>query len=171
MMNHIYDPITTGMIRFLVALWPLWVLSGVYVVFRIILMVYRDRKLARSGIADIDRMDGFRFEHYLVGLFKRLGYTVELTPARGDYGADLIISKNGIRTAVQAKRYSGNVGVKAVQEVVTAQQMYKCSRAMVVTNSAYSQPARRLARANRVELWDRTILIQNILATKVDEKA
>ncbi|MFN8476733.1 MAG: hypothetical protein U0074_02760 [Kouleothrix sp.] len=88
MMNHIYDPITNGMIRFLVALWLLWVLSGVYVVFRIILMVYRDVSCALWHCRY--RPNGrISLEHYLVGLFKRLGYTVELTPARGDYGADL----------------------------------------------------------------------------------
>lgn len=165
-MNRAFDPLSQPIWQVLVAFWPLWaVLSGL-IIIQVVIAIYRERQLARAGIADIDRMEGITFERYLVGLFRRLGYAVELTPARGDYGADLILSKDGLRTAVQAKRYAKNVGVKAVQEVVTAQKMYKCTQAMVVTNSGYTQQARQLARANGVILWDRQYLVKTILSAQ-----
>ncbi|WP_253187253.1 restriction endonuclease [Paenibacillus sp. GP183] len=48
-------------------------------------------------------MDGRQFELYLGLLFKALGYKTEVTLSAGDYGADLVIEKNGVRTVVQAK--------------------------------------------------------------------
>ena len=51
------------------------------------------RRLAESGIAEIDGMDGITFEHYLEVLFGNLSYSVQRTHATGDFGADLIIKK------------------------------------------------------------------------------
>ena len=81
----------------------------------------------------------------------------------GDYGADLIVNKAGVKTVVQAKRYGKAVGIKAVQEAVAAKGMYGCTEAMVVTNSTYTRAAIDLARANRVSLWDRDCLVKTIL--------
>lgn len=74
------------------------------------------------------------------------------TPYQGDYGADLVIQKADRQTVIQAKRYNSNVGDKAIQEAVAAKEYYKCNQGMVVTNSYYSQQAKKLATANRVEL-------------------
>ncbi|MER7786464.1 restriction endonuclease, partial [Streptomyces albidoflavus] len=40
-------------------------------------------------------MDGFQFEYYLNELFKSNGYTSQVTKSRGDYGADLILKRDG----------------------------------------------------------------------------
>lgn len=61
--------------------------------------------LRRSGIAEIDKMDGIQFEHYLGELFKKQGYKVVVTSAAGDYGADLVLEKGQNKIVVQAKRY------------------------------------------------------------------
>ncbi len=121
-------------------------------------------RLARSGIRKIDRMDGATFEAYLETLFKRLGYRVQRTRASGDFGADLVVEREGVRTAVQAKRYGKPVGVGAVQEAVAAKGKYACTEALVVTNSTFTRPAVELAVANAVELWDREELIRRSLA-------
>lgn len=42
-------------------------------------------------------MDGVQFEKLLAAVFSTLGYAVETTPATGDYGADLILTKDGKR--------------------------------------------------------------------------
>ena len=68
------------------------------------------------------------FEEFLAGLFRAQGYTAELTSTTGDYGADLILSKDGRCIAVQAKRYVGSVGVAAVQELPTAAILTQCFR-------------------------------------------
>ncbi|WP_233566689.1 restriction endonuclease [Cohnella endophytica] len=78
---------------------------------------------------------------YLGQLFKSQGYKTEVTQAAGDYGADLVISNQTKRVVIQAKRYSKNVGLKAVQEIYTAIAHYSASEGWVVTNSDYTDQA------------------------------
>lgn len=106
-------------------------------------------------------MTGIEFEEFLKAHFQSLGYRVTLTQASHDYGADLILKdRNGEKTAVQAKKYSGKVGIKAVQEISGAVGYYGADKAIVVTNSYFTSSAVQLAKSNAVELWDRNQLIQ-----------
>lgn len=134
----------------------LWVLVAIYMIYS---HIQRQQQIAISGIADIDRMSGAQFENYLVLLFRKDGYIVQPTPLSGDFGADLILTRNGIRTVVQAKRSSGKVNLKAVQEIVGARRHYGASEACVITNNYYQPSAVALAKSNGVELIDRGDLI------------
>jgi len=86
-------------------IWPLFALIIVVAVGKFLYRLYEMKRLAESGINDIDKMDGKTFEKYLEVLFRKLGYKVERTRYIGDYGADLVTAKNGIKTIIQAKRY------------------------------------------------------------------
>ena len=108
-------------------------------------------------------MTGEEFERFLGELFKRRGFKVSYTATSGDYGADLILKDGKDIIAVQAKRYSGSVGVKAVQEIIGAVKMYDATEAWVVTNSYYTKQAVKLATINDVYLIDRKELIDIIL--------
>ncbi|KYG60248.1 restriction endonuclease [Planococcus maritimus] len=130
--------------------------------------ILKDRKLKRSGILQVDQMKGKEFEDYLRVLFLERGYHVQMTPATGDYGADLILSKGGRRIVVQAKRYKKKVGLKAVQEVSTAKLHYKADECWVVTNSGYTEPAKKLAASNGVKLVDRIVLMRWMLVMNKD---
>jgi len=149
------------------AMWWLWLVLGAVALAKLGHRVYENRRLVRSGIYDVDLMDGRTFERYLSILFQRLGYKVERTRYRGDYGADLILRRDGKRIVVQAKRWKKSVGVKAVQEAVASKGYYNADAAMVVANQAFTQQARILARANRVELWDRDRLVKETLSHPV----
>jgi restriction system protein len=94
---------------------------------------------------DIDSMDGIQFEYYLMELYLSRGYGVEVTNASGDYGADLLLHKDGKKNVVQAKRYSKDVGIKAVQEVLGAKSYYQADEAWVVSNSYFTKAANDLA--------------------------
>ena len=48
-------------------------------------------------------MTGKDFESTLSDIYKRLGYSV-LTPLTQDFGVDLILQKQNLKIAVQAKR-------------------------------------------------------------------
>ena len=121
------------------------------------------QKLASADLHEIDRMGGEQFEAFLEVLFERLGYQVDMT-GRYDKGADLILTREGIRTAVQAKCWKQPVGVEAVRAVIAAMRPYHCSRGMVVTNSVFTRSARQAAEENNIELWDRTTLANMLLA-------
>ncbi|MCY9514448.1 restriction endonuclease [Paenibacillus apiarius] len=73
-----------------------------------------------------------------------------MTKAAGDYGADLVIQKEGKKIVVQAKRYNKNVGIKAVQEAQASIAHYGAGEAWVVSNSAYTAAAYDLAKSNKV---------------------
>jgi restriction system protein len=145
------------------ATWQVWSVVVVLLLAALAVKAHEARRLARSGIADIDRMDGRTFEEYLGVLFRRLGYSAEVTPYSGDYGADLVVKRDGVRQVVQAKRSTRAVGPRAVQEVVAAQAHYGCQGAVVVTNSKFTPAARRLAADNGVKLWERRDLVGKVL--------
>jgi restriction system protein len=126
-------------------------------------------RLFRSGIAGVDRMPGPDFEEFLAALFVKEGYAVRRIGRTGDFGGDLILAKRGVRIVVQAKRYRGFVGVRAVQEAVGAKGYYRCDRAWVVTNSRFTSAAAILARANGIELYDRDRLIRWLLHAQKTE--
>ena len=115
-------------------------------------------------IDEIDLMDGYMFEEFLSKLFEKMGYSAEVTKKTNDQGIDIIGKKNGRKVGIQAKCYSNNVGNSAIQEAVAGKSFYDCDAVMVVTNSYFTESAKKLARANDVILWDR-----NMLAKKIDE--
>lgn len=107
------------------------------------------------SISDIDNMDGYEFEDFLVNLYKKMGYNVTHTKYSLDQGADLVVSKFGETTAVQAKCYSGSVGNDAVQQVIASKGYYQCDKATVITNSEFTRAAIDLANSNDVDLINR----------------
>jgi restriction system protein len=162
----VIGPLIDGLAKGFVAVWPLWLLIGAIAAAKFGFRLYELRRLSQSGIADVDRMDGTTFERFLTTLFQRLGYGVEHTGRRGDYGADLVVTKDGRRIAVQAKRWSKAIGVKAVQEAVASKGMYSCVEALVVANQTFTRQARTLAWANGVVLWDRDVLVDKLIAVR-----
>ncbi|KRF31673.1 restriction endonuclease [Paenibacillus sp. Soil787] len=130
--------------------------------------LYQLYKVHSSQINDLDQMTGIEFETFLKDFFERMGYKVKLTKASGDNGVDLFIFRSSSIIAVQCKRYSVNVGVTAVQEVFAGKGFYNCDLAWVVTNSYFTNPAKKLAEKLGVVLWDRNELVDKL--SQVQEK-
>jgi len=123
--------------------------------------------LSPLNIDNIDEMSGEEFEIFLKLLFKKREYRVEHIGGSGDQGADLILRRFNIKTVVQAKRYEGTIGNTAIQEVVAAKAFYNSQRTMVITNSKFTLSAKRLAKANNVELWNRERLKEALKYTPI----
>ena len=121
------------------------------------------RQFGAAQAAELDQLTGMEFEEFLAGFFRAQGYAAELTPTSGDYGADLILSKDGRRIAVQAKRYMGSVGVQAVQEALSGQAYYQCHTAWVITTGAFTTNALELAQKSGVKMLGRSD-IGNLMA-------
>ncbi|WAI12302.1 restriction endonuclease [Bacillus cereus] len=113
-------------------------------------------------IEEVDVLSGEEFEVFLCNLLSNLGFRAELTKGSGDQGADIIAYKQGKKYVIQAKRYSGTVGTKAVQEVISGKGFYEADEAWVITNSSYTRGAIELANKTQTKLWDRNRL-QNIM--------
>lgn len=165
-MENVSSLVLKSFFQGFISAWPIFAIILVPLAGKLLYNLYQMRRLSQSGINDIDKMDGKTFEKYLEVLFKKLGYRVERTRYVGDYGADLVVWKNGIKTVIQAKRYKNKVGVKAIQEAVAAKGYYQCDEAMVVTNSFYTKQAEKLAQANEVKLWNRDDLVRELLSVK-----
>jgi len=116
----------------------------------------KEENLTRESISVLPKkfssISGSNFENLLYRLFRAMGYFVQKTGQTGDQGGDLIANLNGQRIVIQAKCYAEAVSNKAIQEAVAAQKFYNANKAMVVTNSNFTNGAIELAKVNDVEL-------------------
>ena len=124
----------------------------------------RRQALLALDIAQVDEMSGIEFENYVEALFQAEGYRTETTPRSGDYGVDIIASKNKQRIAVQCKRYKKTLDQTPVREVYAGMSKHGCTIAMVVTNRGFTKHAVELARSVGCILIDREKL--GLLASK-----
>lgn len=126
----------------------------------------RSRQIERAfTIADIDAMDGVKFEYYLAKLLTRRGYKNVRVTEKYDLGVDIVAQKDGVTWGIQAKRHNSHVKAAAVRQVYTALTRYKCDRSMVITNNTFSRPARELANDVRCVLVGRDELAQWVYET------
>jgi restriction endonuclease Mrr len=121
------------------------------------------------AITDTAELSGVEFETYVARIFMKCGYQVSGTRATGDQGADLIAERDSRKIIIQAKRYDGAVGNKAVQEVIGALSFYGGDEGWVVTNSTFTQSAKALAQKANVKLIDGAQLA-NIEKLSLQEK-
>ena len=131
-----------------------------------VMRLFRLKKVTKFedvSLEDIDQMTGIEFEVFLSELYQTLGYRVEMTP-HTDFGIDLIVAKDGIRTGIQAKCYGEGrtVGVAAVNEVCGGAGHWKVQKKVVLTNRFFTKKAKISARSNRVKLIDRNDLQEMI---------
>jgi len=106
-----------------------------------------------------DEMEGFDFEYYCADLLVENGfYDVKVTQSSGDYGIDILAEKDGVTYAIQCKRYSAPVGIKAVQEAYSGRDYYDRMVGCVLTNQYFTKAAADTARKLKILLWDRDYL-------------
>lgn len=127
-----------------------YVMGGVVIVLTAVITVViwryktEQRKLRALDTAAVDDMDPLEFERYVATLLRNRGFRNVALTERYDYGVDIIAHKDGVSWGVQVKHYKNLVKAEAVRQVFTALVRYKCERAMVVTNSVFSRPAKEL---------------------------
>src|SRR3989344_4801870 len=112
------------------------------------------KNFSGKNSVNVGIMTGVEFETHIAKVLREKGYDVVGTPATGDQGADLIAKINGKIIVIQAKRYLGTVGNKAVQEVVGALNYYGGTEGWVITNSLFTPSAKALAQKNSIKLID-----------------
>ncbi len=107
---------------------------------------FRLHALGGATLDELDRMSGTDFEEWVGARLHGAGWTVDRQPRSGDFGADLIIERKGLRLAVQVKRRAGTVGNRAVQEAVAGAEFHDCRAVVVITQSRFTDAAREQAR-------------------------
>ncbi len=128
------------------------VVAGIMTILFIILIFCIRRRPANSSL---EEMEGREFELFCADLLKKRGFIeVEVTKGSGDYGIDILAEKEGVTYAIQCKRYSGPVGVKAVQEAYAGRDYYDRMVGAVMTNQYFTTPAVEAAKKLKILLWD-----------------
>jgi len=114
----------------------------------------REPQTAAEFVERLRSIDWYQFEK-LVGLvYRKLGYSVSRRGgANPDGGIDLIIEKDGLRTAVQCKQWrTWNVGVKAVREFLGALTDAGIQKGVFITLCGYTGDAKQLATKHGIEI-------------------
>ncbi|MDA1079839.1 MAG: restriction endonuclease [bacterium] len=131
------------------------------VLFAVVFLYTQARQSRLFSLEQIDTMNGFKFEHYVARLLTHQGYSdVRVTKAEGDFGADITVSKDGQKIAIQVKRYSYLVGVEAIYQVLGGRDYYKCDTTMVITNNYFTHQAIELAKRSGTVLINRKQLAE-----------
>jgi len=99
-------------------------------------------------------LDGKSFEREVAQLFKKQGYRVELTPATGDGGADIILTKGKSRIVIQCKAYASKVSVAVARELYAAQFDFNATGAILVALSGVTKPTFEYCRDHSIEVMD-----------------
>ena len=98
--------------------------------------------------------NGHEFEHTVAALLRMNGFDAKVTKGSGDYGADVIATKDNVKWVFQCKWYSHPVGFEAVREAYGALNWYRADKAAVITNSTFTRQAKQYAEEYRVQLFN-----------------
>lgn len=95
------------------------------------------------------------FEHEVGLLVGAFGYTVEVTPASNDFGADVIAMKRGRRVAIQCKLYaSGRIGHPVIISLSGARAYYNADEAICFATCSFTKQAHETAEKLSIHLVD-----------------
>lgn len=116
---------------------------------------------------NVDEMSGHEFESFCAKLLEKNGFEdIQVTQGSGDDGIDILAVRDGVKFAIQTKRYTTNVGNDAVQQAYAGRDIYRCTAAIVLTNQYFTRSAINTAEKLGITLWDRNKLLD--LANKAD---
>lgn len=109
----------------------------------------------RDFVVDVlSHMDPYRFEHFVAGLLRAMGYRANATVASGDGGVDVIASRDPLSIEppiikVQCKRTTATIGGPAVQRLAGALARGGSELGLFVTLGTYSADALHLERTSQ----------------------
>jgi len=118
-------------------------------------------------IEQLRTIDWFQFEKVVELVYRKLGYSVTRRGgANPDGGIDLVIEKDGQRSAVQCKQLkTWKVGVKSIREFLGALTHAKIQKGVFITLNGYSGDAKRLADEHGIEIVNQTGLARMLEST------
>ena len=118
-------------------------------------------------VQQLRSIDWFQFEQLVALVYRKQGYAVSRRGgANADGGIDLVIEKNGTRTAVQCKHWkTWHVGVKAVREFLGALSDAGIQRGLFITLEGCTGDAQQLADKHGIHVVNETDLARMLEVT------
>jgi HJR/Mrr/RecB family endonuclease len=104
-------------------------------------------------------LSGRAFEHELALLFDRKGYSVELTPATGDKGIDIVVERDGRKTIVQCKATSKPVGPAVARELYGTLVASGADDAILATIGGVTSGTREFLRGKAIKILTITEIV------------
>lgn len=133
-----------------------YMIAGAMAVLLIgIALVWYVKRHKKLRLKLFESMEGREFEFFCADLLEKNGfYEVKVTRGSYDYGIDILAEKEGVTYAIQCKRYSKPVGIKAVQEAFAGKEYYDRMVGAVLTNQYFTSSAVNAAKKLKILLWD-----------------
>lgn len=123
----------------------------------------RKNKLLVQKVDSLYELTPREFEEWTASLFESLGYEkVTLTPQSNDKGVDVLAVKNGLKIAIQCKKFKGVVGSPNIQTFLGAMQNAEADKGFFITTGTFSVEAEKMALDMPIELYDKIGLVQLI---------
>ena len=118
-------------------------------------------------VAKMDHLNGYEFEDYVALLLKKRHFKhIVQTNKNDDGGLDVLAEFNHVKYGFQCKHYKNRqVDRKVLKTTADGANYYHVQKPVIITNRYFSKHARAYQKFFRVELWDRTKLIQLIKKT------
>lgn len=122
----------------------------------------KHQEIARAQAVRLRQLDSLLglsprdFERNVAKLYERLGFQVQLTPAVGDLGVDIIAVKGSERYAIECKRFGRGqtVGTPLLQKLHSAMHVEAATKGVFVTTSRFSAKAKKFGAQWNVALVD-----------------
>lgn len=115
--------------------------------------------ILHTNISQVDKLTPYEFEEWVARFLRIAGYKAHATKKSGDYGVDVVAEKDNTSIAIQVKKFTKPVGIKAVQEVISGMDYYNCYEGWVITTAPYfTQAAKNLAKTRNIKLYNKNDL-------------
>lgn len=99
---------------------------------------------ADSNWADRDwwwTLNGWEFEEEVAKIFRLNGYQATVTKKTGDYGVDIIMSKDNFKYVVQCKHYKNPVGPEPIRALWGVKDDFIADKVIIVASSGLTDSA------------------------------
>ena len=107
-----------------------------------------------------DSLDGHAFERAVAALYRRLGYSAEVSKAGGDGGIDLLLRKDGETIAVQCKAHSKAVAPAVARDLYGTMNANNYSKGMIVSKNGFTKGVYEFVKGKDIRLIDLATLLK-----------
>lgn len=121
------------------------------------------RQSTEEKFNEIGKMGKTQFVIYMCKLFSLQGYEVTYTPVAENNNIDLLVKRDGVTRAVGCLLTNKVMCAEDVKPVYAGKDFYEVDGLMVVTNMYFDRTALDFAKAHKITLVDRNILIDQYM--------
>jgi hypothetical protein len=95
---------------------------------------------------------GIKLEKVISELYKKMGYSVQITKASGDEGIDLILSKKDETIVIQCKGHEKPIGVGVVRDLYGSMMHFGTNRAILVCPAGFTKGVLQFMKNKPIQL-------------------